>query len=133
MSDIRFCSAEHRNFCLKSMMRCKSNDYYRRAFVCVVGIAPETRENIDQLFNFRTDSIKPEGLREGWQTSDTTKVCRIAFNLWNGYTEEGQERCYTPEGLFSSGFAPFFMEGVKQRFPEYFRELFPPKHYENER
>ncbi len=133
MSDIKFCGAEHRDFFMKSMMKCRSNDCYHRAFIYVMGISPDTRKNISQLFDFKEDCIKPEGLWEGWQTSGTTKVCCLAFNLWSGYTEEGRERYYTPEELFCSKFAPLFMEGVKLRFPEYFRELFPYRQYENER
>ena len=44
---------------------------------------------------------------------------RQAFNLWNGFTEEGRENLCTPEELFCCGYAPYFMEGIKLRYPEY--------------
>ena len=87
-----------------------------------MGIAGETRRNINSMFDFKTDCIKPEGMHAGWQTSGTVKVCHLAFNLWNGYAEEGREKYSTPEELFCCEFAPYFMEGIKVRYPEYCRD-----------
>ncbi len=81
MSEIRFRNAAHRDFFLESMMKCKVNDCYHRAFFYVMGIAGETRQNINAMFDFKTDCIKPEGTHAGWQTSGTVKVCHLAFNL----------------------------------------------------
>ena len=47
--------------------------------------------------------------------------------LWNGYAEEGREKYSTPEELFCCEFAPYFMEGIKVRYPEYCRDLPAPK------
>ena len=71
--------------------------------------------------------LKSEFILSLWQTSGTVKVCHLAFNLWNGYAEEGRERFFTPEELFCCEFAPYFMEGIKVRYPEYCRELPTPK------
>lgn len=92
MADIKFRDTAHRDFFLENMMKCRVNDCYHRAFFYVVGTASETRANINQMFNFKEDCIEPEGMHGGWQTSGTVKVCHLAFNLWNGYAEEGQER-----------------------------------------
>lgn len=109
------------------MSRSKVNDTYHRAFFYVMGIAGETRNNINQMFDFKNDCIVPEGMHGGWQTSGTVKVCHLAFNLWNGYAEEGRERYFTPEELFCCEFAPYFMEGIQVRYPEYCRDLPAPK------
>ena len=122
MSTIRFASPEHRDFFLDMMSMARQNDSYHRAFFYVMGIAPETRANIGKMFNFKQDCIEPDGMHGGWQTSSTIKVCRLAYNLWNGYSGEGQETCYTPYDLFCCEFAPYFMEGIKIRYPEYCRE-----------
>lgn len=127
MSQIFFKSKEHRDFFLEMMDRSKVNDCYHRAFFYVMGIADETRKNITAMFDFKNDWIVPEGMHGGWQTSGTVKVCHLAFNLWNGYAEEGRERYSTPEELFCCEFAPYFMEGIKVRYPEYCRELSAPK------
>ena len=70
-------------------------------------------------------SIREASYRLGWQTSGTVRVCRLAFNLWNGYTDPEHSNAYSPEDLFCCEFAPYFMEGVKIRYPKYCREL-PP-------
>lgn len=122
MSEIRFRNTAHRDFFLENMMKCRVNDCCHRAFFYLMGIAGETRRNINSMFNFQTDRIKLEGMHGGWQTSGTVKVCRLAFNLWNGYAEKGRERCFTPEELFCCEFAPYFFEAIKVRYPEYCEE-----------
>mgnify|MGYP007025183456 CR=1 FL=1 len=59
MSEIKFRNAAHRDFFLESMMKCRVNDCYHRAFFYVMGIAGETRRNINAMFDFKTDCIKP--------------------------------------------------------------------------
>lgn len=41
------------------------------------------------------------------------------------YTDPEHSNAYSPEDLFCCEFAPYFMEGVKIRYPKYCREL-PP-------
>lgn len=60
MSQIIFKSKEHRDFFLEMMSKCKVNDCYHRAFFYVMGIAGETRANINQMFDFKQDCIEPE-------------------------------------------------------------------------
>lgn len=74
MADIKFRDTAHRDFFLENMMKCRVNDCYHRAFFYVMGIASETRANINQMFNFKEDCIEPEGMHGGWQTSGTVKV-----------------------------------------------------------
>ena len=71
MSNIQFRSAEHRDFFLENMSKCRVNDCYHRAFFYVMGIASETRANISQMFDFKNDCIEPDGMHGGWQTSGT--------------------------------------------------------------
>lgn len=123
MPEIKFNGAAHRDFFLEMMNKCKVNDSYHRAFFYVMGISDGTRANINQMFNFKDDHIIPEGMHGGWQTSGTVKVCHLAFNLWNGYAQEGREKYSTPDELFCCGYAPYFMEGIKVRYPEYCRDL----------
>ena len=82
-----------------------------------------TRRNVGRIFDFEQDRIKPDGLHEGWQTGGTVRITRLAFNLWNGYTEQGEERMSTPYEMFDCSFAPYFYEAIKLRYPEYCREL----------
>lgn len=123
IQNIRFVSEEHRSFFLSMVAKSRHDDSYHRSFFYVMGIAPETRANIQQMFNFKEDCIEPDGMHGSWQTSSTIRVCRLAFNLWNGYTDPEQSNAFSPEDLFCCEFAPYFMEGVKVRYPEYCREF----------
>lgn len=114
---IHFASREHRDFYHDMMAQSRRQDCYHQAFFYVMGIAPETRANIRQMFNFQQDCIEPEGMHGGWQTSGTVRVCQLAFNLWNGYSAERQGDEFTPNDLFCCEFAPYFMEGIKLRYP----------------
>jgi len=127
MSNVIFRSKAHRDFFLEMMIKCKVNDSYHRAFFYVMGIADGTRANINQMFDFKQDCINPDGMHGGWQTSGTVRVCHLAFNLWNGYTEKERKDNFTPYDLFCCEFAPYFIEGIKVRYPEYCRELTVPK------
>ena len=49
MADIKFRDTAHRDFFLENMMKCRVNDCYHRAFFYVMGIASETRANINQI------------------------------------------------------------------------------------
>lgn len=122
-ANIEFASTEHRYFFMDMMARSKINDCYHRAFFYVMGITPETRSNIHCMFNFQEDCIEPEGMYGGWQTGGTVRVCHMAFNLWNGYTAPQNSYTFSPENLFCCEFAPYFIEGIKIRYPEYCREL----------
>ena len=124
---VAFKDAEHATFYRRALERSGTADAYHKAFFYVMGIAAETRANINQMFDFKNDCIVPEGMHGGWQTSGTVKVCHLAFNLWNNYVEEGREKSFTPEDLFCCEFAPYFMEGIKVRYPEYCRDLPTPK------
>lgn len=45
-------------------MKCKVNDCYHRAFFYVMGIAGETRRNINSMFDFKTDCMREIGGNE---------------------------------------------------------------------
>ena len=120
---IRFSSKEHKDFYSQTLIKIYNNDSYHRAFFYAMGICEETRRNINTLFDFKEDSIKPEGLSAAWQTGGTRRLCRLAFNLWNGWTEEGNEQCSTPYELFDCSFAPYFFEAIRLRYPEYCRSM----------
>jgi hypothetical protein len=54
------------------------------------------------------------------------------FNLWNGYCSDGEtytdadgyesdlpSRMYAVDEIFCCGYAPYFYEAIKLRYPEY--------------
>lgn len=123
MAELKFASKEHEDFYYAMLEKSGRTDCYHRAFFYCTGISFDTRKNIDLLFDFADDSINPDGLHKGFQTSGSLRLSRLAFNLWNGFMEEGNECDFTPYELFDCSYAPYFFEAVKLRYPEYCREL----------
>ena len=103
---------------------------YHKALCYCLGINNDTREHINRIYDFKTGLVKPECLHDGWQTSGSVKVVRMAFNLYcNGTPSVNEEntvedqllecRQYTVEELFCCSYAPFFWQAVQIRYPEY--------------
>lgn len=127
-----FASNQHRTFYDKCMARVR-NDCYHRALFYLIGVSGNTRKMVDCLFDFEEDIIQPKALHSGWQTNSTYRLCLCAFNLWNGYTNADYLLNATPTELFCCSFAPYMLEGIKLRYPEYCREIETPKAKPQER
>lgn len=123
MAEIRFASREHNEFFITMLQKVGNSDNFHQAFFYCVGISSTTRKNVNRLYDFDKDSIKLNGLNEGWQTGGTERLTRLAFNLWNGYAEPELERLSTPYEIFDCSYAPYFYEAIKLRYPEYCRDL----------
>ncbi len=122
MSKIMFNSKEHEKFYLEMLSKFRIVQVYHKAFFYCMGACEETRDNIDALFDFKTGGIRPENLHKGFQTGSSYRVTRMAFNLWNGYVEEGEEKMMTPSELYACRFGDEFHQAIKLRYPEYYRE-----------
>ncbi len=127
---ITFKNDEHKKFYKEYLQKCRYQDVYHKALVYCLGIGRNTRVNVDRIYDFKTGCVKTECLHEGWQTSGSAKIVRMAFNLYCNSTpsvydtEDAEEqlkecRCYTVEDLFCCGYARYFWEAVKLRYPEY--------------
>ena len=123
MENILFASKEHEAFYSDMLAATRNRDTFHKSFFYAMGISAETRSHIRTLFDFKKDGIKPEGLSAVWQTGSTRRLCRLAFNLWNGWTEEGNENRSTPYELFDCSFAPYFFEAIRLLYSEYCRSL----------
>ena len=77
MSQIIFKSKEHRDFFLEMMSKCKVNDCYHRAFFYVMGIAGETRANINQMFDFKQDCINQKGCMEDGRQAERSRSATL--------------------------------------------------------
>ncbi len=126
---ITFKNQEHEMFYMNCLSKCKRQDVYHKALVYCLGISGDTRRNVERIFDFKKGSVRSKCLEEGWITSGSAKVVRMAFNLFcNGtpsaYALEGEEkikecRRYTVEDLFCCEYAIYFWEAIKIRYPEY--------------
>lgn len=123
---IRFMDKEHKAFFARMMAKSQKQDCYHQALFYTLGLNPDTRANVDSLFDFKMDWIMPEHFHAPWQTGGSYRVTRMAFNLWNGWAEEGHEKSSTPDEMFDCGYASYFFEAVKLRYPEYCVEFDRP-------
>ena len=127
---IVFISEAHEKFYYEQLNRVRYQDVYHKTLCYCLGISDDTRRNINSIYDFKSGCVKTECLHEGWQTSGSMKVVRMAFNLYCNSTpsvddykdaEEQVNECnrYTVEDLFCCAYAPFFWQAVQIRYPEY--------------
>lgn len=127
---ITFVDTEHEKFYFENIRRCGVDDCYHKALVYCLGISKDTRRNIDRIFDFQKDVIKPECLKEGWITSSSQMVIYLAFNLYTdtmptvkGKTRKQDQiresRRYSVSDIFACNYARYFWVAVQIRYPEY--------------
>jgi hypothetical protein len=119
-----FHDSEHEAFYYRMLAERRCTDSYHRALFYTLGLSKDTRAH-QELFDFSDGIIKPEGLSASWHTGGSIRICRLAFNLWNGWSQTGEERFSTPYELFDCEAAPYFFEAIRLRYPEYNRQLAP--------
>ena len=87
---ITFKNKEHEKFYTEYLEKCRYQDVYHKVLVYCLGIDRDARNNVDKIYNFRTGCVKTECLQEGWQTSGSLRIVRMAFNLYcNGTPSVG--------------------------------------------
>ena len=79
---IIFISDAHEKFYYEKLKEVRYQDVYHKALVYCLGISDDTRRNIKSIYDFKTGNVKTECLHEGWQTSGSVRVVRMAFNLY---------------------------------------------------
>lgn len=127
---MKFIDKDHKEFWKEKynlMKNMGKTDVYYSSLVYVLGICPETREHFNRIFDLKEGLINIDCLQDAWQTSSSGKTTRMAFSLWNTCCFDSDEECenrkasryYTQSEIFSCGYAPYFFEGIKIRYPEY--------------
>ena len=81
-NNIIFISDAHEKFYYEKLKEVRYQDVYHKALCYCLGISDDTRRNIKRIYDFKTGCVKTECLHEGWQTSGSVKVVRMAFNLY---------------------------------------------------
>ena len=79
---IIFISEAHEKFYYEKLKEVRYQDVYHKALCYCLGISDDTRRNANRIYDFKTGCVKTECLQEGWQTSGSVKVVRMAFNLY---------------------------------------------------
>ena len=96
--EIIFISEAHEKFYYEKLKEVRYQDVYHKALCYCLGINDDTRRNANRIYDFKTGCVKTECLHEGWQTSGSVKVVRMAFNLYcnatpsvNDYTDAEEQ------------------------------------------
>ena len=79
---IIFKDKEHENFYHEYLQKCRYQDVYHKALVYCLGLSKDTRVNAERIYDFETGLVQTSCLGEGWQTSGTVKIVRMAYNLY---------------------------------------------------
>lgn len=111
----------HKKFYYDSISKCPVEDTYHQSLFYTLGIDNDCRNHISDLYDFKHQHIKLDGLEQPWQTTGSMKSTLLAFNLYNGYTDENNTMLSTPYELFACEYSSFFIEAIKLRFPEFHR------------
>lgn len=129
---IKFRNEEHERSYRDLLSKMKSRDGYHKATAYLLALDKVCNKHVSDLFDFEEDVIKPFGtLFLPWQTGTSVKTTRLMFNLWSGVSidldkseraYDETRKYYTPEEIFCCGYAPYFFEAIKLRFPEYTTE-----------
>lgn len=134
MDEKMFYDKAHWQAFTECITRMQYSDLYHICLAYLLTLDTDCREHLDRLFDFADDVIKINGLAEAWQTSTSQKTTRLAFNLWNGCSDDGEEYTdkdgykvplpsgyYSPNEIFCCSYAPYYWEAIKLRYPEYTR------------
>lgn len=103
------------------LSRMRRDDAYHRSAAYLMALVPL---HYDDVFDFKGDAIKHDGLYTPWQTHSSRKTTRLMFNLWNGCHQdraaeepEKTSMYYAVDEIFSNWeYASAFMEAIKIRF-----------------
>ncbi len=138
-TQIVFESKEHEEFYYEKLAQAEENltvgqvGCYHKALIYILGISEDTRNHFDQIYDIKSGNIKKECLNQGWLTSGSVRVVRLAFNLYTDRTPivddcEGRDEqireCskYSVSDIFCCGYAMYFWQGIQLRYPEYCRK-----------
>lgn len=132
MQNLIFYSVRHKKDFHLLLERMRSTDPYHMAVAYLLALDTVLRDHTEAIFDFQKDVIRIEGLSEGFQTGTSAKTTRLAFNLWNGCYDDGEEytdkegykvplpsQYFTPEQIFScTEYAPYYWQAIQLRYPE---------------
>jgi len=129
--DTIYSSKQHEDFYNEHLLKCRQQEVYHKALIYTLGIDRNTRENIDSIYDFNTGCVKTECLHQGWITSGSARIVRMAFNLYCNATPSvidyeddpdatlNEAQRYSAQELFFCDNAKYFWEAIKIRYPEF--------------
>ena len=126
---MRFQSERHKREYERCIARCGYPDCYREALIYALTLDRTICDHIDQVYDFASGCVKAECLHAGWQTGGSTRITRLAFNLYNGgepsaFDMEDPEEArkethlYSPSEIFTydNELNEYLFEAIRIRF-----------------
>ena len=102
----------HENNFFIVLDKMKNQDAYHTSVAYLLTLDSVCFRHIKNLFDFENDCVKIDALDADWHTSTSRQSVRLAFNLWNDYTDE----CTTPSKLFCGEYAQYYLQAICLRF-----------------
>lgn len=127
--DIIFKDINHKVLYVDILNKMEYCDSYHKCVAYLLSLDDVCSKHIPDIFNFLDDCIKLNALTKSWQTSTSLKTTRLAFNLWNGCCDDGEEYVdndgykvplpsskYAVDNIFDSPLAKYYFVAVNLRF-----------------
>jgi hypothetical protein len=128
LRSIRFVDDSHKAFFMNLAQKLNP-DVYLGSLIYTLGICHDTRRRFNSIYDVKTRCIIPGAVDEPWQTGSSLKVTRLAFQLFTNSTPSAflddipnMDECrrYSVSDIFCCSYAPYFIDAVNIRYPEYF-------------
>lgn len=114
---IAFKSREHEDFYKEQLTKVKTNDRYHRALIYTLGIAEDTRNHINEIFDIKKDIVLLDSVTSGWVTGTTVRLLRLAINLYTDDTGEEESEHYTVSQIFGyESITEYMLQAIALRF-----------------
>lgn len=119
---MKFSSEAHKEFYEKYGSKYAGSDRQRQVLFYLLGVCPDTRKFIREIYDFEEHCIVPDVLNAGWQTSSSRALTRLAFDLYHGdpvladdvADTEGELMMYSVSNVMSrlNEWLPYALEAI---------------------
>lgn len=79
---MKFKNEAHRQNFEKHLARCRCDDCWNRALIYTLTMDRDLVNHIDEIYDFNWGLIKPECIYAAWQTGGSSRLTRLAFQLF---------------------------------------------------
>ena len=112
---MKFKDAKHKNAYLQAIQRDQVDvlDVERRALLYLLTLPQDTREHLNECYNFDSGGFRRECLKTPWITYGGKRAVMLGISLFAGGSAP---KINLAQVLGYPEFFPYFMEAIKMRF-----------------
>lgn len=112
---MKFKDAKHKNAYLQAIQRDQVDvmDVERRALLYLLTLPQDTRDHLNECYNFDTGGFRRECLKTPWITYGGKRAVMLGISLFAGGSAP---KINLAQVLGYPEFFPYFMEAIKLRF-----------------